>query len=221
MTGLENFHWLALAILPLLIVFCWFSYRRQRAAEALATQLELYHRIFEQAPAPVTLLDSANGRIMEVNACALALSGFPREALIGRTILEWPHLPDGSKQLVQANLQRRLRGEAVPPYELEFLTPDQRRLVGCVFAVPLVDRHGKLLADLVLISDITARKVAEERLQKTLQETERYNRLMVGREVRVVELKQEVNTLARELGREPPYRVGTTSSGDREQEAQP
>ncbi len=221
MNGWEQVHWLALAVIPLLLAVCWFSYRRQRAAEGLACQLELYHRIFEQAPAPVALLNPADGKIREINACAVALSGFPREALLGRTILDWPHLPDGSKQLVMANMQRRLRGETVPPYELEFLTPDQRRLVGCVFAVPLRDRHGQPLADLVLITDMTARKAAEERLQKTLQETERYNRLMVGREVRVVELKQEVNALARELGRPSPYQAVPADAAGRGQEAQP
>jgi len=221
MITVESIHWLALAVLPLLAVICWISYGRQHRAQTLAKQLELYHRIFAQAPAPIVLLGSADGRITEVNACALALSGFSREALIGRSILDWPHLPAASKQLVLVNLQRRMRGEAVSPYELEFLTPDQRRLVGCVFAVPLIDQQGKLLADLVLISDITARKVAEEQLQKTLQDTERYNRLMVGREVRVVELKKEINGLARELGREPPYHSVQTSPAECHQEELP
>lgn len=221
MISVDSIYWLALAVVPLLAVICGISFQRQRRAQSLAAQLELYHHIFEQAPTPIVLLEGTKGRIMEINRSALALSGYPREALIGRTILEWPHLPEGSKQLVVATMQRRMRGEAVPPYELEFLTPDQRRLVGCVFAVPLIDQHGKPLADLVLISDITARKVAEEQLQKTLQDTERHNRLMVGREVRVVELKKEVNELARELGREPPYHSVEKGLSERQQEELP
>ncbi len=48
-----------------------------------------------------------------------------------------------------------------------------------------------------------------EDLKKTLTETERVNRLMQGRENRVRELKEEVNTLAVELGREPVYHSDT------------
>ena len=57
------------------------------------------------------------------------------------------------------------------------------------------------------------RREAEERLQKTLSELERFNRLMVGRETRVVELKQEVNTLLRELGRPSEYASVENTSG--------
>jgi hypothetical protein len=42
-------------------------------------------------------------------------------------------------------------------------------------------------------------------LQKTLSDMERHNRLMVGREIRVVELKKESNALLREFGRPPAY----------------
>jgi PAS domain S-box-containing protein len=46
---------------------------------------------------------------------------------------------------------------------------------------------------------------AEERIQKIMSELERFNRLMVGRETRVVELKREVNALLLELGRPAAY----------------
>jgi GAF domain-containing protein len=49
------------------------------------------------------------------------------------------------------------------------------------------------------------RRDAEERLQNTLSELERFNRLMVGREIRVVELKQEINALLKDMNRAPAY----------------
>ncbi len=48
--------------------------------------------------------------------------------------------------------------------------------------------------------------VTEEQLQETLAETERFNRLMTGREERIIEMKKEVNALPAELGREPQYK---------------
>jgi PAS domain S-box-containing protein len=55
------------------------------------------------------------------------------------------------------------------------------------------------------VRDITERKRAEAELAKSLAETERMNRLLTGREMRVVEMKREVNELLEELERAPVY----------------
>ena len=57
-----------------------------------------------------------------------------------------------------------------------------------------------------LESEITERKQAEEELQETLAEIEQFNKLMIGREGRVIEMKKEVNALLAELGRQPQYK---------------
>lgn len=58
---------------------------------------------------------------------------------------------------------------------------------------------------LALCSDINERKLAADRMSGLLSETERINRLMAGREDRVLELKKEVNRLSLELGRDIVY----------------
>jgi len=55
-------------------------------------------------------------------------------------------------------------------------------------------------------SDITKLKRAQEQLLKNLSDTERINRLMSGREERVVEMKREVNSLLAEMQREIRYK---------------
>jgi len=57
-----------------------------------------------------------------------------------------------------------------------------------------------------LESEISERKQAEEKLQETLADIERFNQLMIVREERVIEMKKEVNSLLAELGREPQYK---------------
>jgi predicted nucleic acid-binding Zn-ribbon protein len=56
-----------------------------------------------------------------------------------------------------------------------------------------------------MAQDITARKNAEEALRVRAQELETFNRAMVGREMRLIELKEEINRLCAELGRPPAY----------------
>ena len=54
--------------------------------------------------------------------------------------------------------------------------------------------------------DITLRKKDEERLKKNLLETERINKLMEGREQRIIDLKKEVNSLLIKYNQAPKYR---------------
>ncbi|MCK4751981.1 MAG: hypothetical protein KAS75_00945 [Planctomycetes bacterium] len=53
--------------------------------------------------------------------------------------------------------------------------------------------------------EITERKLAKDELQKKMEELEQFNKLAVGRELRMIELKKEVNTLLSETGRDEKY----------------
>jgi len=57
-------------------------------------------------------------------------------------------------------------------------------------------------------TDITERKGAEEQLHKTVDELKRFNNVTVDRELRMITLKQEINTLLKNAGEEEKYRMG-------------
>ena len=63
---------------------------------------------------------------------------------------------------------------------------------------------------------------AEEDLRRRTEELQTFNQAMVGREMRIIELKEEANRLCAELGREAAYRAvwneGTSAQGDRDRE---
>ncbi len=81
----------------------------------------------------------------------------------------------------------------------------------------LVDERTRELAeanrDLQL--EISERQRAETRLTESLDEVERHNRAMVGRESRILDLKLQVNRLLDELGQERCYRVSEQGDDDR------
>ena len=65
-----------------------------------------------------------------------------------------------------------------------------------------------------LLREVHERKVVEEQLSlkahelaRTNDELSRFNHLAVGREARMIELKQEINRLHEELGRPPVYAI--------------
>ncbi len=55
--------------------------------------------------------------------------------------------------------------------------------------------------------DITERRRTEEALRANNEELERLNRAMVGRELRMIELKKEINQLCVKAGLQPPYNL--------------
>jgi PAS domain S-box-containing protein len=62
------------------------------------------------------------------------------------------------------------------------------------------------------VVDITDRKIAEVALQSKVYELARFNNLMIGREIRMIELKKEVNDLLTKMGEAGKYRIeGSTN----------
>jgi hypothetical protein len=65
-----------------------------------------------------------------------------------------------------------------------------------------------------IVRDISEQKRAEQKLHATLDELERFNRAAVGRELKMIELKREINDLLHECGREQRYRIPDSEGVD-------
>ncbi len=57
------------------------------------------------------------------------------------------------------------------------------------------------------LTDITERKKAEKELHERMEELERFSRLTINREERMIELKEEINTLLEQTRREKKYKI--------------
>jgi DNA-binding response OmpR family regulator len=76
-----------------------------------------------------------------------------------------------------------------------------------VHKAPLFNQEGELIGVVGSASDITAFKQAEEALILKIVELERFNDLTVGREIKMIELKEEVNELRKQLGENIKYKI--------------
>jgi PAS domain S-box-containing protein len=93
-------------------------------------------------------------------------------------------------------------------YEIEFRMVHKDGHLVDVLARALAVRRssdGKPLRLVGTHVDITERKRVEDELRKKTAELETFNRTMIGREKRVIELKEEVNRLCAELKRAQAY----------------
>lgn len=64
------------------------------------------------------------------------------------------------------------------------------------------------------VIDITERKVAEQTIQLKAAELERFNRLMIGRELKMIELKKEINDLLKNAGAPAKYKIHEPGAGE-------
>ncbi len=57
------------------------------------------------------------------------------------------------------------------------------------------------------LTDITERKKAEEELEKRMNELQIFNDVAVGRELKIVGLKKEINEMLEKSGEKPKYEI--------------
>jgi PAS domain S-box-containing protein len=137
--------------------------RRQAEADLRESE-ERYRSLFQHNHAVMLLIDPATGDIVDANPAASAFYGYTHEELIARKITDINMLPKdrvfkemqraGSDQRRQFFFQHRLAGGEVRDVE--------------VFSGPIRIKSQDLLYS--IIHDITARKQAEEALQRQEEE---------------------------------------------------
>jgi PAS domain S-box-containing protein len=93
-------------------------------------------------------------------------------------------------------------------YEEEQTTPTGSKIWLNTNKVPLSDDNGKIIGVLGTYIDITDRKLTDNKLRESLENTnertadvEKINKLMLGRELKMIELKAKVEELTKKLER--------------------
>lgn len=105
----------------------------------------------------------------------------------------------------QANLYReddmKVITTGVPKlnYEEPQTTPDGKKIWLNTNKILLKNNHEEAIGVLGTYIDVTDKKSYEENLKKALEETKRMNELMVGRELKMTELKKKIEELENQI----------------------
>jgi PAS domain S-box-containing protein len=158
-----------------------------------------------------------DGQIQSWNAGAQRLFGWSAAEAIGRPItLIIPAERLGEEKHILDTLKR---GERIEHFETTRVTKDGRLIDVSLTVSPIRDASGVVIGASKIARDISARKrneallrqhesalqLAHAELQSRMRELVRFNEAAVGRELRVIELKQEVNALREQLGQSERY----------------
>ena len=134
---------------------------RKRAEEALKESEARYSTMVHAAPNVV--LVHKNGMISYINDIGIRILGYTRDEVIGKSVFDF--LADESKEMALKNMQKRLAGEEVESYEVKVITKSNEKKYFILFGSLIP--YEKEKAFLVILSDITERKYAENALRES------------------------------------------------------
>ncbi len=170
--------------------------QRKMLERELKESEERYRTMVESAHDMVAIIGE-DYRLRYVNKKAEELTGYNREELRGMDLRDL--LDKGSRRSVLDRFRKKRRGKRVPlRYEFEIIRQDgdKRRVESS--SSNLMDANESMNT-IAYIKDITERKQYEEALKEKLEELEKWYKLTVDRELKMIELKNEIKALANEI----------------------
>jgi PAS domain S-box-containing protein len=158
--------------------------------------------LLEQVHNGIITIDFDN-KILSWNKHAEVLYQWSAEEVIGKNIVELLS-PEELKGVVVENLDN-LYEDGYWEGEFEVRRKDSTTIPTHMINTHLKDADGINIGFIGISQDITDRKRAEGEMQRRIREIEHMNKMYMGREGKMIELKREINTLLAELNRSPKY----------------
>jgi PAS domain S-box-containing protein len=169
-----------------------------------AVGLKLLAAIVDSAEDAI-LSTTLDGVITSWNKAAERIYGYQAAETIGRSVslLIPPDRPDEMAVM----LDRIRIGDRVGPYDTTRRRKDGATIAISLTVSPIHDAAGGVVGTSSIARDVTAQKRAESEVAKQrarelerLAELERFQKLTVGRELRMIELKKEIEDLRAAAG---------------------
>lgn len=166
----------------------------------LAEKENYLRGVIDNLPVAVFSKDPENGLKFKIwNKMSQKIFGFSQEEVLGKT--DYDLFPKAQADFfIQTDKKVLSEGKVFDIAEEEANSKELGVITLHTTKVPLIDRAGKAFALLAISENITERIKSEAALKQKTAELERLNGMMVGRELRMIELKDEINRLKRSGG---------------------
>lgn len=180
-------------------------YREQAEAGEMLRESDedyrmLFHEMLNGYALHEIICDEAGNpsdyRFLAANPAFERMTGMKAAETVGRTVLEI--LPDTERSWIECYGKVALTGV---PVRFENYAASMQKHFEVVAFRPKINQFA------CVFSDITERKRANEALRQKYAELERINNVTVGRELRMIELKAEINALLKAAGQPDKYTI--------------
>ncbi|VAX35915.1 hypothetical protein MNBD_UNCLBAC01-1125 [hydrothermal vent metagenome] len=179
--------------------------QQKKIEEELRQGKEYTAAVIETANQAFVSIDS-NSLVIDWNKHAEVIFGWSKDEIIGRP-LEETIIPEKFKEGHQKGMDHFLKtGEG--PVLGSAVELEGRRRSGEIFPLEILIWRLEIKGGyhfFAFINDISARKRVEQQLKDKMNEMEKFYDLTMDRETRVIELKEEINSLCEEVGRPKVY----------------
>ena len=176
----------------------------KQAEEALRESEEKFKEMANLLPQIVYEID-VNGNLTFVNEEVFESFGYSKEEYKkGFNVLQI--LIPEDKDRAKENIKNMLLGKDVGNNEYTVLRKDGSKISVLIYSSVII-KMNKPVGLRGLIVDITERKQAEEKLKSQNKELQMFNDIVVGRELKMIELKKEINKLLEKSGEKPKYKI--------------
>jgi PAS domain S-box-containing protein len=177
---------------------------RKRAEQGQHDSELLFRQMAENIREVFFVVDAATNRMLYVSPAYEEVWGRSRESLYASTDVWTQFIHPDDRAAVREKCRR---GLAANKFVLEYrmVRPDGSIRILGVSNFPVRDATGKVTRVAGLATDVTERRSAEAALAKRADDLERFHRLSVGRELQMIELKKQINEMAKQAGHAPPY----------------
>jgi PAS domain S-box-containing protein len=172
-------------------------------------ELRKLYQAVEQSPISIVITD-AEGSIEYVNPKFTELTGYSRVEATGKN----PNIlkSGATAPAIYEQLWNTIKTGGEWRGEFQNKKKNGEVYFEAALISPILDETGSITHFLATKEDITNRKRSEEELRQkveelaiTNEELSRFNRLAIGREMRMIEIKKYCNVLASKLNIEQPY----------------
>jgi PAS domain S-box-containing protein len=148
---------------------------------------EKYKSIFESLQ-DVFYRTDKEGNVTTVSPSIYNYIGKTPETLIGKPATDFYKNPNDRASMIK-ELQKK--GQ-LKDYPLTLKGSNDKEIFVSLNARFLKNEKGEILGVEGLLRDVTERKIAEDAVKERTKELERMNSLMIGRELRMIELKKQL-----------------------------
>jgi two-component system, cell cycle sensor histidine kinase and response regulator CckA len=185
---------------------------KHQAEEKVRQQREWLQVTLHSIGDAVITTDAA-GQVTSLNPVAEELTGWKLAEVLGRPIGEVFNIINEETRKPAPNPVERVlkEGKVVGlANHSALISREGRESAIDDSAAPIRDSQGRTLGVVMVFHDVTEKRRAEAALRTANSELTAFNRLMVGRELRMIELKKEIDALCVRFGQ--PLRYGYAPS---------
>lgn len=115
---------------------------------------KFFKRIFDQSPNAIIVVD-LTGTLVLANDRIYDWLEYEMKGIIGKNFLDLPFLTEETKEILKNNFENRMKGLNVSSYKITFHEKSGRQRIGLLSATPIRDENGKIIGDLVFVTDVT------------------------------------------------------------------